>query len=212
MSGSVGKPSYIIPCASDFRDEVVALAARKFVNVADIARSVLLTVPTPAIRNFADPGGPPVGDREEIRIASGSAAGRVLKRKPRLQMRLPSGFDVSLVRRALGFALAIDRGELDLSPAPDASDLVTGDIQAQDEEILRLKTLISLLSFDLLQDGPQTRADALYILGFPPAANPDRIQLRAKYTMLASIHHPDSDYGDHMRMSQLNMAMDLLGR
>jgi hypothetical protein len=127
-------------------------------------------------------------------------------------MRLPSGFDVSLVRRALGFALAIDRGELDLSPASDASDLVTGDIQAQEEEIVRLKTLISLLSFDLLQDGPQTRADALYILGFPPAANPDRIQLRAKYTMLASIHHPDSDYGDHMRMSQLNMAMDLLGR
>lgn len=30
--------------------------------------------------------------------------------------------------------------------------------------------------------------------------------------MLAAIHHPDSGYGSHERMSQLNSAMDILRR
>jgi DnaJ-class molecular chaperone len=36
--------------------------------------------------------------------------------------------------------------------------------------------------------------------------------IRAKYRILAAIHHPDSNYGSHQRMTQLNAAMDLLRR
>ena len=37
-------------------------------------------------------------------------------------------------------------------------------------------------------------------------------ELRARFRMLAAIHHPDSGHGSHERMSQLNSAMDILGR
>lgn len=214
MSGPPPKKPYVIPCASGFRDEVLALADRKRVNAADIARSILLTLPLPLVRDYPDPGGPPAGDRERVTIGTGPSAGRVLTRKPRLQMRLPAGLESSLVRRALAFALALDRGDVPLAPpVPSPSEVDPGQagrIKSLEEETERLRTLVSVLSFDLLPEGPQDRAEALYVLGFTPGTRPDRTQMRAKFTMLASIHHPDSDYGDHARMSQLNMAMDLL--
>ncbi|NQV20815.1 MAG: J domain-containing protein [Rhodospirillales bacterium] len=216
MSGPPSKKPYVIPCASRFRDEVLALADRKRVNTADIARSILLTLPLSLVREYPDPGGPPVGDRERITVGSGPSAGRVLVRKPRLQMRLPAGLEPSLVRRGLAFALALDRGDVQLvPPAPSPSEVDPGQagrIKSLEEENERLMTLVSVLSFDLLPEGPRDRAEALYVLGFTPGATPSRMQMRAKFTMLASIHHPDSEYGDHARMSQLNIAMDLLRR
>ncbi|CCG40718.1 hypothetical protein PHAMO_210229 [Magnetospirillum molischianum DSM 120] len=44
----------------------------------------------------------------------------------------------------------------------------------------------------------------------PPGLNPDRRMVKAKFRMLATIHHPDSSHGNHLRMSQLNAAIDLL--
>jgi hypothetical protein len=210
MSAPARKPPYIIPCSTDFRDEILALAIRKKVNVADIARSVLLSAPSDVIRDFKDPGGPAQEDREQVKIASGSAEGRVLKRKPRLQMRLPAGYDRSVVRRALALALAVDQGEVDMSPPVEPDNSADAEIEGLNKEIDRLKSTISMLSFELLPEGPQTRGQALYVLGFPPGARPSKIEIRSKYMMLAAIHHPDSDYGDHKRMSQLNMAKDLL--
>ena len=90
---------------------VSKLAERRSVNVADLARSVLLVVPEDVIRDFPDPGGPPPGDREETVLKSGPSAGRPWRRKPRLQARLSPGYDVSVVRRALNLALILDDGQ-----------------------------------------------------------------------------------------------------
>jgi hypothetical protein len=76
--------------------------------------------------------------------------------------------------------------------------------------------MIAVLSFAPLPGGVHTRADALHVLGLPPPSTresgPDVGVLRARFRMLAAIHHPDSGYGSHERMSQLNSAMDILGR
>ena len=69
-----------------------------------------------------------------------------------------------------------------------------------------------MLSFEPLTGGVQTREQALHVLGLAPNSIPDLGILRARFRILAAIHHPDSGYGNHERMSQLNSAMELLGR
>tara|TARA_B100001971_G_scaffold124426_1_gene114595 strand:- start:357 stop:644 length:288 start_codon:yes stop_codon:yes gene_type:complete len=74
----------------------------------------------------------------------------------------------------------------------------------------RLQAIVSMLLFAPLPGGDLGRADALYVLTFAPSEMPDKSTVQARFRMLATIHHPDSNYGNHRRMSQLNAAMDLL--
>lgn len=234
------KASYTISCSSDFRAAVLALAERRGVNAADLARSVLLVVPQAVIETFADPGEPPPGDRETVVLQSGRTAGRPWRRKPRLQVRLPGGLDPLTIRKALNLALALDGGTMALAvedpatpppvppppppsptppppppPPPQATDphpQVLAEMARLRDEVERLHTVIAALAFTPLPDGVQTRAEALHVLGFPPNTNPDSRELRGRFRMLATVHHPDSAYGSHDRMSQINAAMDLLRR
>ena len=217
MSVSVLKHSYTVPCSSVFRDDVEALAKRRRVNVGDLARSIFLMVSLDAVEKWPDPGEPPAGDRETVLLKSGPAAGRPWRRKPRLQVRMPPGHEIQTIRQALALALALDKGEYSLvlnkfgeikkeEPTPQPKI----DFVEMDEEIERLRAAISVLAFDPLPDGVRSREDALYVLGFPPSVSPDSKMIRAKFRMLATIHHPDSMMGSHQRMSQLNQAIDIL--
>lgn len=226
MDDSTKKHSYTIPCSSPFRDAVTDLARRRRANVGDLARSVVLLLPPEAIAEFPDPGEPGREDRETVVLKSGAAEGRPWRRKPRLQVRLPPGHEVSMIRRALGIALAMERGEMNLSlegkaaaaavhanqpePAPAPEDAKR--LREAREELERLQAIVSVLAFDPLPDGVRTRDEALHVLGFPPGRVPDLASLRARFRMLATIHHPDAGYGDHRRMAQLNAAMDILRR
>ena len=201
------KQSYTIPCASGFRDAVLALAARRGVNVADLARSVALVMPAQTLARFPDPGEPAADDRETVIIKSGPSAGRPWQRKPRLQVRMAPGFDAVDLRRALGVALAMDRGEAEvLLDAPGYGLKARADM----EELDRLRAMVDVLGFEPLASGVNSRAEALYVLGLPPGSRPDAKTLYARFRMLATIHHPDGERGCHDRMSQLNSAMTLL--
>ncbi len=239
--GGTVKHSYTIPCASAFRDAVEALAARRRVNVGDIARSVLLVMPAAVIAGHADPGEPAADDRETVILKSGPAMGRPWRRKPRLQVRMAPGYGVAFIRRALAMALAVERGDLAVRlddpsaappppppptpppppppppappppppPAPPAHHDHSKLLDAVNEELERMKAVISVLAFEPLPGGVNTRAEALHVLGFAPGARPDRRAVRARFRMLATIHHPDSHFGSHNRMSQLNQAMEVL--
>ena len=167
-------------------------------------RSVLLMLPTETIDGFDDPGEPDDRDRETITLKSGPAAGKLWQRKPRLQVRLPAGFDTTTIRKALGLVLSMDKQQL-------IARLEHPEMQARrDAEADRLRAAVQTLSLDILEGGVQTHADALYVLGFHPSARPDRSSLRLRFRMLAAIHHPDGDVGDPRRMAQLNAAMDIL--
>lgn len=218
MTNRVLKHSYTVPCASPFRDAVETLAERRKVNVGDLARSILLVVPSDAVAAYRDPGEPPIDDRETVVLKSGPAEGRPWRRKPRLQVRMPPGHDIPFIRKALALALAMDRGEVAVSVA-EGSRIAEQKARREEqssklveinEELDRLRTIVSVLAFEPLPDGVRTRSDALHILGFPPSSEPDSRTLRAKFRMLATIHHPDSHYGSHQRMSQLNQAMEFL--
>ncbi len=197
---------------------MTVLADKRRVNVADLARSVVLVVAPEEIAAYPDPGGPLSGDRETVVLKSGAAKGKPWQRKPRLQVRMAQGYDAETLRRALGMALAIDRGEIDIelkgsedeapnTPVVDESLI----IEARDE-VRRLRSIISALSFEPLPKGIRCRDDALHILGFPPGSLPDNKSVKSRFRTLASIHHPDSGHGNHSRMSQLNEAMDHLKR
>ncbi len=216
------KRSYTIPCASRFRDAFQVLARRRGVNVADLTRSVLLLVPRAVIEAFPDPGAPAADERETVIVRSGPAKGRPWRRKPRIQVRLGAGHPVALVRSAMALALALSRDAArvridDGSNGPDedrADDEAgaragagAGEIA---EEHARLRAMISALSFDPLPDGVRTRADALHVLGFAPESVPGARDVRARFRLLATVHHPDARFGSHARMSQLNAAMGLL--
>jgi len=244
------KKSYTIPCASTFRDEVTQLADQKGVNVGDLARSILLALPTEVIDKAKDPGEPQGDDRETVILKSGPAKGRPWRRKPRLQVRMSDGSNPEQIRKALGLALQMSKGKLglkldDLTEAPaqakaeiqpspsiwttpqaspantpkPATKIALPDpelmaakeqARAQREEIERMRAVISVLAFDPLNRGVQTREDAFHVLGFPPGVKPSRDTVRARFRMLATIHHPDSPYGSHERMSQLNTAIAML--
>ena len=212
MGSATKKHSYTITCSNSFRDRIEKLAARRQVNVGDLARSVLLMVPFETIIKYPDPGEPIADDRETVILKSGSSKGRIWRRKPRLQVRMSPGVDANLIRRALAMALAMEQGELDLyleqvkpgnEPAPEIA-------RHAKAEVKRLRTIVSTLCFDPLPNGIQTREEALHVLGFAPKGTPDDKSVKARFRMLAAIHHPDSPYGNHQRMSQLNAAMEHL--
>jgi len=225
------KHSYTIPCTSAFRDQVGLLAERRKVNVADLARSVLLMVSDADISKFSDPGDPKSDDRETVILKSGPSKGRPWRRKPRLQVRMAPGYDVFHIRKALNLALYMEEGKAQIRI--DTADTLQAQIDATEqmrreaeekakqqsvnhnlpetmEEIDRLRAMVSVLSFEPLSEGILDRGDALHILGFSPKTYPDRSELRARFRMLATIYHPDGKYGSHERMSQLNQAMEVL--
>lgn len=224
------KQSYTIPCSSIFRDAVLALATKRGVNAADLARSVMLIVPEGVIEDYEDPGDPPPGDRETIVLKSGPAEGRPWRRKPRLQLRLPPGHSIIAVRKALNMALHFDKGEVKMRV--EKADILAAERKALEEahamkkrqheppvellqsreELERLRAIVDNLAFEPLDRGVTTFNEALHVMGFAPNARPDIKSIRAKYRVLAAIHHPDSNYGSHQRMTQLNAAMDLLRR
>lgn len=208
MSRVDSKHSHTVHCSSLFRDRVLALARKRNVNAADLARSVMLLLPPETISAVPDPGEPPPGDRETVVLRSGPSKGRPWRRKPRLQVRLPKGSDAKTARRALAVALALDAGEsrieLRLAGETSASELK--------RDVERLVRVISDLSPPVLPGGVRTAAEALHVLGFPPDADPDPAEIRSRFRALAAIHHPDSGTGDHRRMAQLNQAIEVLRR
>ena len=225
MAIKTPKTSYTIPCSSAFRDAINSLAASRQVNVADLARSILLVIPETAIREVPDPGGPPPEDREETTLKSGPSAGKLWRRKPRLQVRLSAGYNVTMVRRALNLALKLNQG--DLTPKLEKARPDTGALETQkptepreppqaspalQNEVDRLQSIVSALMFEPLEEGVTTLADARHVMGFAPSDRPDKATVRARFRKLAAIHHPDGNYGNHQRMSQLNAAMDLLSK
>jgi len=212
-SASAASRSYVVPCPAAFRDAVTALAQRRRASVADLARAVLLLLGPAAVDAHPDPGEPGAGERETVVLKSGALKDRGLKRKPRLQARLPAGLQLAAIRRALALALALDGGSVELSLAGAGSAAAAGrklDSLTADRE--RLAGLIGTLSFEPLAHGVRTPAEALYVLGFPPGAVPDMRVVRERLRALARVHHPDGPFGDHRRMSQLNQAVALLQR
>lgn len=214
-SGAAGA-AYVVPCASAFRDAVMALAERRQASPSDLARAVLLLVPRDTLARTVDPGGPAPDDREHIALQSGASRGRVLKRKPRLQMRLPAGYAHADLRRALALALSMAKGEAELAVVTQADRKAEAAVErARDEladENTTLRGLIADLAIPVLTKGVQTRGEALFVLGFPPAAVPDNTSIRRRWRRMAMIYHPDSAFGDHDRMSLLNQALDKLTR
>lgn len=210
MATKVRKHSYVIPCSSDFRDAVQALADRREVNVGDIARSVMLILPHDTIAACHDPGEPGPTDRETVILKSGPNNGKPWRRKPRLQARLPKGYKVADIRRALGLALALSMGEISVALEDGRAPKAKERIRALNDEIARLRAAMSVVAADPLPNGVRNGDEALFVLGFPPGRKPSQAEIKARYRMLATIHHPDAPFGDTRRMSQLNQAMSWL--
>lgn len=216
-STSGHKQSYSIPCATEFRDRVLALAEARGVNAADLARSIILVLPLPVIEAAPDPGDPDRDDRETVTLKSGPDKGKPWKRKPRLQVRLPAGYDPVLLRKALGLALSLERGEQRLileaasRPTREAeSAKARAETEQAHEKSARLMAAVHVLAGERLPHAVRTRDEALFVLGFPPGARPDASAIKSRYRQLATVHHPDSDTGDTSRMAQLNQAMSFM--
>ena len=171
-SGSPANRSYAVPCSSAFRDEVLALARRRGVNTGNLARAVILLVPPEVIGARPDPGEPEAWDRETVTLKSGVSAGKIWRRKPRMQVRAGAGLAFADIRRALALALAMDRGEIALileqGDLPSASQR----LDKAAAEIARLRKQVRALLFEPLEHHVRSRADALHVLGFPPGARP----------------------------------------
>ena len=120
------------------------------------------------------------------------------------------------LRRALALALQISEGERSFSIESVQDRKQRSDDQAirvrLEEDVEQLQRIIGDLAFKPLRDGISTRSEALYVLGFAPTVVPDQKVIRGRYRRLALVFHPDSPFGDHQRMSQLNEALEKLTR
>lgn len=202
--------SYIVNCSTRFRDAVLDLAQRKGTNVGSLARSVMLLLPDEVFALWPDPGEPGSGDRDTVTLKSEHGKSKTSQRKPRLQVRMPAGLGADAIRRALAVALAMDEGDLSLrleeGRGPDADQRLAH----AEAEIKRLRRLLRATTPDPVDHAVRSRAEALYVMGFPPGAQPEPKTIGARYRALAAIHHPDSGDGDHRRMSQINAAVRIL--
>lgn len=212
--------SYVVPCSSPFRDQVLELAARKQVAVSDLVAGLITLLQPTDLASISDPGDAPSGDRDEVLLQSGPRAGRVLKRKPRLQLRLPDGLADSTIRRVLALALALDTGRVVLRPSdPNTALVALEEKQALETALTKareksdeLRALVGILAFETLPDGVETLSHARYVLGFPPDAPLTRQTVKARFRMLSQIYHPDKPTGHTHRMSQLIEATRFLER
>ncbi|MDF1747350.1 MAG: J domain-containing protein [Alphaproteobacteria bacterium] len=195
------KRSYTIPCSTNFRNQVLALAESRGVNAADLARSVILTVSEQLISSVLDPGEPKPSDRETVTLKSGPDKGKPWRRKPRLQVRLPDGYNIVLLRKALRVALALDSGALRMTLEPS---------HRPTREMQRLRSAMDVLLGDSLPNAVRTKDEAQFVLGFPPNSRPTVAEIKARYRQLATVHHPDSETGDTARMALLNQAMSFM--
>lgn len=229
--------SHIVTCTTAFRTQILLMADKRHVSAADLVRAVLLLVSPEDLAEVDDPGDATDEDRETIIVQSGAAKNRILKRKPRLQLRLPAYLQDDQIRKALSLALQMDREgwlfrtpESLTQPPPEtldtdnpSADILAADAQPKsdleiaqkklqdaEDEIRRLHQMIAKLRFDPLEEGVRTRAEALFVLGLPPHKFPDRQIIKERFRLLAKIMHPDSLLGDHARMAQLNDALRLL--
>ncbi|MEM6492064.1 MAG: J domain-containing protein [Pseudomonadota bacterium] len=196
--------SYVVPCSSTFRDAVAGAAAAAGASPADLARAAFLLAGPDRIGGWPDPGEPAARDRETVVIRSGAAKDRVMRRKPRLQLRLEPGLPISLIRRALALAIAVRGGGAELRVDPAGTGL-DARYAAIEEQLVRARDAIDALAPTPL-GSIATDADALYMLGLPPGARPNADTVRDRFRRLAKIHHPDAPFGDTARMGLLNAA------
>ena len=220
--------SYVISCASPFQATVTDLAQRLGVTASDLAISVMTLIQPSEIDRFPDPGDAPDGDRETVVLRSGPRAGRTLRRKPRLQLRLRPGLAAAHIRKCLGLAVAIHAGEESVSvgaqtPSPEPepepppapaplqpdpellahlTELERQVTRARDVEA-ELRAIVDLLAFDPLPNGVRNAREARYILGLPPDGRLDRRHVKARFRQLSQVFHPDKTTGDTDRMGQL---------
>lgn len=215
------KQAHIVPCSTRFRQEIEALvrnrnSANDNIGIGDLARSVMLLIPNEIIDSQPDPGDPDSNDRDIVTVTSGKAAGRTMPRKPRLQVRMPQPTDVATIRKALGLALSLEKGWVNLALDQQRADSMTKKLSAAEAELERLQDTLQFLAFQPLPGGVRTRAEALYVLGFAPSAQPSPSDIKTAFRLRAKLFHPDRQHdprrlASDQRMAQLSAALKFLG-
>lgn len=215
------KQAHIVPCSSRFRQEIESLVrgrnvANDNIGVGDLARAIMLLIPNDIIAAQPDPGDPDKNDRDIVTVTTGKAAGRTMPRKPRLQVRMPQPTDAATIRKALGLALSLDKGWVNLALDQQRADSLAQKLGAAEAELARLGDVLQQLAFRPLSNGVKTRAEALYVLGFAPSAQPSSAEIKTAFRLRAKIFHPDrqhdpSGLASDQRMTQLSAAVKLLG-
>lgn len=209
----MGHPT-AIACTASFRDQVLALTKRRNVSVGDLLRAVAILLPPQALDDMADPGEPPLFERDTLVVKSGAHKGETLKRKPRLQARLketmPFPKDAATLRKALALALALDKQEWALSVENTKQrEQRKSRHDKSEQRIVELERGLERLAFRPLTSNCRTLEDACYVFGLRASMRPSEELVRRRFRDLASVFHPDAIKGDHERMSQLNQAMQL---
>lgn len=204
--------SYVVPCPAGFRDAVLDLAQRKRATVGVLARAVAALLPGEVVALWPDPAASEPDASGTGRRNSGRGNGKTPRQQPRLQVRMTAGLEPADIRRMLAVALAMDAGELVPRPDEGRDAVLDERLQRAENEVARLRTQLRAIVPDPLKHAVRNHAEALHVMGFAPAAEPDSDSIRKRYRTLAAIHHPDSGKGDHVRMSQLNAAARILRR
>ena len=206
------KRYYTIPCSSKFALSVTTLAKSEKTSVGEIARVVFFLFSPETIEAWEDPGDPAKHDRETVQIKTGSNSGKTMRRKPRIQLRLPGGYTSGQIRKALDIAIKLKNRHKFIAgnTMPALFSEFREKPEAIQKELQILKRVVSKLLFTPIEDGVKTRADALYIFGFSSKITPPQISVSRRYKELASIYHPDTALGSHSRMTQINQAYQIL--
>lgn len=202
---------YAVPCPTEFRSAVEALADRMATTPSQLVRSVLTLCDPADHAAIADPGDPVRQDRDVFSRRLPDGQTRHVRRIPRLRLRLPVGLDNGQIRRALALALALNAGGGFVLTPQEQVRAEARQRERQRELIERLRQAMDQLAFRQPIQPVHTVGDAAQLFGFQHIYGLDERAVTSRYRQLAALFHPDGglvETGE--RMAQLADARRIL--
>ena len=197
--------NHTIYCSEDFKSRVVAVCEATDMSPADLVKAVFLFSEIKDFNNII------LGEtdnlREQILIKSGVNVGKIVSRKPRIQIILPFKTSPDVLKKALALAT---QAKLKLAHVEDIKKMQSFSKKTMVSDI---DPIVKGIQPDMI-DTITTFRDALHILGFSPRTKATKLEIKARYRTLLKAYHSDTGniFADTNRLLAVQSAWEIIDK
>ena len=165
--------NHTIYCSESFKKKIDAVCGATDMSPADLVKSVFL------FSEVSDFDSIVLEDkddkREKILVKTGASAGKVVSRRPRIQIILPFKISPAVLKKALTLAIQ-PKVKLTEFVEPVMTSNISIDVGIQPDMIENISTI----------------REALHILGFAPRSKATKAEIKGRYRTLLKAYHSDT--------------------